>query len=193
MNAEALDPVAVAVLDFWFSTAGSHERDVWFRKDVVFDTEIRARFGVAVDIALAGGLGQWCASAKGALARIILLDQFPRNIHRDTPMAFAGDARALATAQDAVARELDRALDPFGRWFMYMPFEHAEDSEAQRRSLELFGGLAASSGLTAALEWAQKHADVIARFGRYPHRNELLGRKSTQLELEFLKQPNSSF
>ena len=122
---------------------------MWFRKDAVFDAEIRARFGAAVDVALAGGYGDWCATAEGSLARVLLLDQFTRNIHRDTPAAFAGDARALATAQDAVARGLDRELDPYGRWFLYMPFEHAEDGDMQRRSLELFGRLARETGLAA--------------------------------------------
>ncbi|MEO8345198.1 MAG: DUF924 family protein [Betaproteobacteria bacterium] len=189
------------ILDFWFgprvSTEGSpgrgHSRDVWFRKDAAFDAEIRARFGAATTIALAGGFGDWCATADGALARVLLLDQFTRNIHRDTAQAFAGDARALATAQDAVTRGLDRALDPYGRWFLYMPFEHAEDQAAQARSLELFGALAAETGLVDPLEWAQKHAEVIARFGRYPHRNSILGRASTPDELAFLDQPGSRF
>ena len=104
----------------------------WFRKDAAFDAEIRERFGAAIAVALAGGYGEWCATADGALARVLLLDQFTRNVYRDTAAAFAGDARALATAQDAVERGLDRALDPFGRWFLYMPFEHAEDRAAQR-------------------------------------------------------------
>ncbi len=124
---------------------------------------------------------------------MLVLDQFTRNAYRDTPAAFAGDARALATAQDAVERGLDRSLKPFGRWFLYMPFEHAEDSAAQQRSLALFGALAEDSGLAAPLEWAQKHADVIARFGRYPHRNAILGRTSTPEEVAFLSQPGSRF
>ena len=124
---------------------------------------------------------------------MLVLDQFTRNVYRDTPAAFAGDARALATAQDAVERGLDRSLKPFGRWFLYMPFEHAEDGDAQRRSIELFQDLAESTGLTAPLEWAQKHADVIAQFGRYPHRNAILGRTSTPEEVAFLSQPGSRF
>ena len=121
------------------------------------------------------------------------LEQFTRNAHRDTPVAFAGDARALATAQDAVDRGLDRALDPYGRWFLYMPFVHAEDRHAQERSLALFGALANETGLAGPLEWAHKHAEVIARFGRYPHRNAILGRTSTPEEVAFLAGPGSRF
>src|SRR4029450_7222048 len=133
---------AQAVLDFWFGAPGSPTRSQaraeWFRKDEKFDDEIRRRFGDAVAIALAGGFGDWCTTAEGSLARILLLDQFTRNIFRGTPRAFAGDERALATAEDAVARGFDRALPVRERWFMYMPFEHAESADAQHRSLQLF-------------------------------------------------------
>ena len=197
MEPPTLDPLAASILTFWYGPQDGvldrTERDVWFRKDAAFDAEIRTRFGDAVDIALAGGYGEWCATAEGALARVLVLDQFTRNVHRDTPAAFAGDARALATAQDAVDRGLDRALDPYGRWFLYMPFEHAEDRPAQERSLALFGALAEETGLARPLEWAHKHADIIARFGRYPHRNATLGRASTPEELAFLAGPGSRF
>ncbi len=192
-----MDPLIPSILDFWFGAPGSAEagrtRDVWFRKDAGFDETIRTRFGEPIAVALAGGYGEWCVSAEGALARVLLLDQFTRNAFRDTPRAFAGDERALATAQDAIARGLDRALDPFGRWFLYLPFEHAEDAAMQRRALELYEALAAETGDRAPLEWAQKHAEVIFRFGRYPHRNDILGRASTPEELEFLAQPGSRF
>ena len=191
------DPLASSILEFWFgpqdSKANGAARDVWFRKDAAFDAEIRMRFGDAVDIALAGGYGEWCALPSGALARVLLLDQFTRNIHRDTPKSFAGDVRALATARDAIDRGLDRALNPYGRWFLYLPFEHAENHAAQERSLALFGALAQETGLAVPLEWARKHANVIARFGRYPHRNAILGRASTPDELAFLEQPCSRF
>jgi uncharacterized protein (DUF924 family) len=197
MEPLVLDSLAASILDFWFGPpqplSGDRSREVWFRKDPAFDAEIRTRFGDATAIALAGGYGEWCAMPEGSLARVLLLDQFPRNIHRDTPASFAGDARALATAKDAVDRGLDRALDPYRRWFLYLPFEHAEDRDAQVRSLALFGALADETGLAAPLEWAQKHADVIARFGRYPHRNAILGRVSTVEELAFLEQPGSRF
>jgi uncharacterized protein (DUF924 family) len=192
-----MDLLPNEIVDFWFGAPGTPEhgtsRDVWFRKDAAVDAAIGARFGEAVGIALAGGFGAWCASARGALARVLLLDQFTRNMFRDTPRAFAGDARALATAQDAIARGLDRELDRYGRWFLYLPFEHAEDAEAQRRSLDLFRALSEETGDPSALEWAQKHADVIFRFGRYPHRNAILGRASTPEEEAFLAQPGSRF
>src|SRR5664279_3667094 len=164
-----MNPLAMAVVDFWFGPPGTAERGsarpVWFRKDPAFDEDIRGRFGAAVRIALAGGYGDWCADAHGTLARVLLLDQFTRNIFRDTPRAFAGDARALATAEDALARGLDCQLDAFGRWFLFMPFEHAEDAAAQHRSLVLFGALAKEIGDDEPLQWAQKHAEVIFRFG----------------------------
>ncbi len=124
---------------------------------------------------------------------MILLDQFPRNIYRDSPLAFAGDPRALATADEVVTRDLDRSLDAFERWFLYLPFEHAETEAAQARSLQLFGALAQETGDRGPLEWAEKHAAVIRRFGRYPHRNAVLGRASTPDEIDFLKEPGSRF
>jgi len=196
-----MDTTAGAVLDFWFGARATPQRGAsrpeWFRKDPAFDEAIRREFGDAVHRALAGGYGEWCIDARGALARVLLLDQFPRNIFRDTPQAFAGDARALATAQDAIARGFDRELDGefgrFGRWFLYLPFEHAEDVAIQHRALELFGALSADSGDADALLWAQKHADIVFRFGRYPHRNAILARESTPEEIAFLAEPGSRF
>ncbi len=192
-----MDPLATSVLDFWFGAPGSPEhgtaRDVWFRKDADFDEEIRRAFGNAVENALAGDYAAWEATAPGALARVILLDQFTRNIFRDTPRAFAGDDQALATAESAVARGIDRALPVYGRWFLYMPYEHAESVAAQRQSLALFGALARDMNDPDPLEWAQKHADIVLRFGRYPHRNAILGRASTPEEIAFLAQPGSRF
>ena len=181
------------IIDFWFGPSPHVARDVWFRKDPAFDETIRARFGDAIATALAGGFGDWSATAEGALARVLVLDQFTRNVFRETPRAFAGDPRALATAEDAVDRGLDRQLERYGRWFLYLPFEHSEDLQVQERSLALFGALAAETGDGSPLEWAQKHADVIRRFGRYPHRNAILGRASTPEEEAFLRQPGSRF
>ncbi len=183
------------VLDFWFGTPPCTEpRAQWFRKDEAFDTLIRTRFGATLEAALAGGLLDWDRSASGALARIVVLDQFSRNSFRGSPRAFAGDALALAAAQALVGRGDDHLLAPLQRWFAYLPFEHAEDSAMQQQSMRLFGALAAEHpGMADAREWAQKHADVIARFGRYPHRNAILGRPSTAEEQAFLAEPGSSF
>jgi uncharacterized protein (DUF924 family) len=185
--------VASDVLDFWFGPPPLSSRDEWFRKDPAFDATIRSRFGEAIAAALAGAFGELTATPRGALARVLLLDQFTRNAFRDTAAAFSGDARALATAEDAIGRGHDRALAPVERRFLYLPFEHAEDREAQARSLALFGALAAETGLADPLEWAQRHAAVIERFGRYPHRNAILGRASTPDEVAYLATPGSGF
>ncbi len=191
-----MDTTPRDVLEFWFGAEGSPERGqprgVWFRKDPAFDESIRARFGGAVEAALAGAFADWDAVADGALARVVLLDQFTRNIHRDTPRAFAGDAKALALARSLVAAGQDRTLGPYERWFVYLPFEHAESLAAQDESVRLYTQLA-QDGWPDALTWAKKHYDVIARFGRFPHRNDILRRASTPEEVEFLKQPGSRF
>jgi uncharacterized protein (DUF924 family) len=181
------------VLAFWFGPRPHATRGEWFRKDADFDAGIRARFGGAVEAALGGGFRDWTATPHGTLARVILLDQFTRNIYRDTPVAFAGDAQALTDASFAVDAGFDRELDRYERWFLYLPFEHAEDWGSQQRSLELFGRLAEETGDRSPLDWAEKHAEVIRRFGRYPHRNAILGRTSTPQELAFLAGPGSSF
>lgn len=184
------------VLDYWFGTevaAGAGApRDLWFRKADETDATIRRRFGTDVEAALTGGRDEWAHEPRGALALLLLLDQFTRNIFRDTPRAFAGDPHALALARSMVARGDDRTLAPLERWFVYLPFEHDESLASQHEALRLFGQLAAE-GHPDALQWAQKHHDVIARFGRFPHRNTLLGRESTPQEVEFLQQPGSRF
>ena len=192
-----MDENARAVLDFWFGAPGTPvhgaTRPEWFRKDPAFDEAIRRRFGALVAEALAGGLGSWCGQARGALARVLVLDQFTRNIFRDTPRAFEGDERALVTAEDAIARGYEREHSFHERWFLYLPFEHSETVAAQHRALALFGALSGEMGDPAPLEWARKHADVIFRFGRYPHRNAILGRVSTADEIAFLQEPGSRF
>jgi len=195
--------LAREVLDFWFAPdspapvisepTAFPTRDWWFRKDAAFDRRIRERFGVPIAQALAGGLGEWSGTPRGALARVLLLDQFTRNAFRGTPDAFAGDARALATARDAVAREYDRTLAPVERWFLYMPFEHSEALQDQEHSVALFRALAQDTGLADPVDWAEKHANVVRRFGRFPHRNAILGRASTAEELAFLRQRGSRF
>ena len=188
MNAQA-----AAVLDFWFAGSAA-ARAEWFRKDAGFDALIAERFGALVDNALSGALSTWAGEPDGALAQVIVLDQFTRNIFRDTPRAFAGDALALAAARAMVARGDDLALPPLQRVFAYLPFEHAEDRAMQHESLRLFAALAAADASLAGFEdYARRHADVIERFGRFPHRNALLGRESTAEEVQFLRQPGSRF
>jgi uncharacterized protein (DUF924 family) len=184
---------AASVLQFWFG-ADDALREVWFRKDPAFDDEIRSRFGALVERALTGALDDWAVERDGALARIVVLDQFTRNIFRDTPRAFAGDAQALAGARAMVARGDDLTLPPLRRVFVYLPFEHAEDRAMQRESLRLFAALLREHASTATFDdYARRHAEVIERFGRFPHRNAVLGRVSTADEAAFLLQPGSGF
>lgn len=184
------------VLQFWFGEPGSAEhlrpRDLWFTKSDATDRLIADRFGAIVEDALVGKHDDWAATPRGALALLIVLDQFTRNVHRNTPRAFAGDARALALATRLVDTARDLALAPVERWFVYLPFEHSERLVDQYESVRLFERLAAD-GLEPPLDWARRHFDVIARFGRFPHRNAILGRESTLEEIEYLKQPGSGF
>ena len=181
------------VLDFWFGAPGSVQygkpRAEWFRKSADFDALIRSRFTLQHAQAAAGQLAHWRTSPLTLLALIIVLDQFPRNMFRESRKAFSSSAMALDCARHMTALRWDQRLHPVERGFVYLPFEHAEDIAAQRASLDLFGAL----GRADLLEWAQKHHDIIQRFGRFPHRNAVLGRESTAEEIEFLKQPGSSF
>lgn len=195
--ATPLPPEAGAVLTFWFGAidpGADRARPEWFRKDLTFDERIRAQFGTQIEQALAGELGGWAASPPAALAQLLLLDQFTRNVFRGTPRAFAGDAQALTAARSLLQCGADQALTPLRRVFVYLPFEHAEDEAAQAESLRLFGALARIDSALAGFEdHARRHAEVIERFGRFPHRNAILGRASTPEEIEFLQQPGSSF
>jgi len=188
-----MPPLAREILDFWFGPLPHAARAEWFRKDPAFDAAIAARFGADVEAALLGAFRDWHSDARPALARVLLLDQFTRNVFRDTPRAFAGDDEALAAASAVVDAGLDRTLDAFERWFLYLPFEHAESAAMQQRSLELFTRLADDTGDRSPLEWAEKHAVIVRRFGRYPHRNAILGRVSTPEEIAFLQEPGSRF
>jgi uncharacterized protein (DUF924 family) len=184
------------VLDFWFC---ERVQLLCFEKDDAFDAEIRAQFGDAVAAAQEGGFAEWQATPQDALALVILLDQMPRNIYRGSPRAFASDPRALAVAEAIIASGADRGFTFTQRRFTYLPFEHSEDRDVQKRSLALFGALAvecaAEHDVKAAeqLLYAARHAEIIFRFGRYPHRNTCLGRLSTPAEEAFLKEPISSF
>ncbi len=193
-----MDAQAQGVLDFWFLPPDNPDygqsRVAWFRKDDGFDAQIRARFGALIDAAIEGGLRAWDATPHGALARLIVLDQLTRNVYRGTPRAFAGDALALALAVSMTEQRLDQQLAPMLRAFAYLPFEHAEDLAMQARAVELFQLLSqAQPGFDGMLDYAQRHQEVIARFGRFPHRNAILARPSTPEEVEFLRQPGSSF
>ncbi|HUQ03936.1 MAG TPA: DUF924 family protein [Kofleriaceae bacterium] len=201
------DPRIDDVISFWFGAAGDSPEtrmQRWFRPDPAFDASIRTRFGALLDEAAAGKLTGWPATPRGALALILVLDQFPRNVFRGTAGAFAYDARALDAARGALAEGHDRELGYLERMFLLLPFEHAEDRETQRESVAHYEALhaeakaaAAPAGeiatLAAALDYAHRHKAIIDRFGRYPHRNALLERTSTGEEVDFLQEPGSSF
>jgi uncharacterized protein (DUF924 family) len=174
------------ILGFWFDELAPKQH---FSKDAALDARMRARFGDLLTRAATNGLPDWRADAPGRLAEIILLDQFSRNIHRDTPLAFAQDALALKLARELVAQGEDSALPLAQRVFAYMPYMHSEDLAAHAEALPLFS----QAGLEENLRFLRLHTAIIERFGRYPHRNAVLGRLSTPEELAFLQQPGSSF
>jgi uncharacterized protein (DUF924 family) len=186
------------VLDHWFGAPDSAEfgtqRDLWFRKSEATDRDIADRFASLIEQALRGELADWAAKPPSALAEILLLDQFTRNSFRGTPRSFAGDARALNAAMAMVGSRQDETLLPVQRMFVYLPFEHAEGMAMQDESLRLFTRLvAAAPELNALLPYAERHRAVVQRFGRFPHRNEILGRQSTPEETAFLREPGSRF
>lgn len=191
-------PVPADILAFWFGSPDEpgycQPRSEWFRKDAAFDESIRSRFLPAVEAALAGGLADWTDSPQSLLALVILLDQFPRNLFRGTARMFAGDTRARQLADQALAQGWDRGMTAVQRVFLYLPFEHSEALADQERSLALFAALAAEHpGNDGFLDYAQRHHAVIARFGRFPHRNAALGRSSTTEEGDYLAQPGAGF
>ncbi len=174
------------VIDFWFDEI---DASAWYRADDALDTTIRERFGHTHQAAGRGELFSWRRSAPGRLAEIVVLDQFSRNIHRGSALAFAGDALALVLAQEAVAAGAPAALPPAQRCMLYMPFMHSESPLIHEVSLTLFS----EPGMEDNLEYARAHAAVIEEFGRYPHRNAALGRASTPAELAYLERPGSGF
>ena len=184
--AAAADADADAVLRFWF--AELEPRD-WWRNDPELDRRIQSRFGGSLEAAARGALAHWRTTPRGRLAEIIVLDQFTRNIHRDSAAAFANDALALRLAEEAVAAGADLELPVEERRFVYMPYMHSESAAVHETAMRLF----ATPGLETNLEFERRHKAIIDRFGRFPHRNALLGRPSTAEEIEFLKQPGSSF
>ncbi|GJI96885.1 membrane protein [Duganella caerulea] len=193
---------AKAVFDFWFQPSEGQAADAprreWFQKDDDFDREIGSRFGALIEQALAGGLRHWDEEGpRSALARILVLDQFCRNVHRGTPLAFAGDPQALQAALAMVDARQDETLTPLQRGFVYLPFEHAEDMAMQERAVALFERMhdadPSAPGVAGMLDFARRHREVIKRFGRFPHRNAILGRASTPDEQTYLQHPGSGF
>ncbi|HEY1507258.1 MAG TPA: DUF924 family protein [Stellaceae bacterium] len=188
---------ATALIDFWFGPPRAPtrfgQRDIWFKVDPAFDAECRGRFGALRERAAAGDCADWALEAEPCLALILLLDQFPRNLFRGDAQAFATDAQAREAARAALGRGFDRSLPASWRQFVYLPFEHSEDSADQELSVKLAAALARDPAFARALDYARRHHAIIARFGRFPHRNAALRRTSTPEEDAFLKEPNSSF
>lgn len=176
------------VLDFWFVETVPAQ---WFQKNEVFDDMIRDRFMSVYDMAKAGLCDAWKQDADGCLALCVVLDQFPRNMFRNDPRAFATDEKALEIAGYAIKKGFDQVLAPVKRRFIYLPFEHSENLDNQQVSVELFGGMQYDDPM--GYEYAMRHLRVIEQFGRFPHRNMILGRESTPAELTYLGQPDAGF
>ena len=169
------------ILKFWFEETKPYQ---WFRRDTAFDETVRTRFGAHHAAARAGNLDHWINGVETALARIIILDQFSRNIYRDDPRAFAQDDLALAAAIDAIAKNFDQAVEQKERAFFLMPFMHAENAQAQDECVELVTSRDCGED---TVKHARQHREIVKRFGRFPHRNKILGRTSTPEEIQFLK------
>jgi uncharacterized protein (DUF924 family) len=183
------------VLEFWFGTgeARGRLRPEWYRKSDAFDAEIRRRFLALHASAALGERESWRANAPSMVAHVVVLDQFSRNLYRDDARAFAQDAHALSCAREAIARGDDSRLSPVERQFLYMPFEHSEDRADQDRAVELMASLEGHPETRGLTQWAERHREVIRRFGRFPHRNAALGRATTPEEAAFLGEPGSRF
>lgn len=195
-----LSPAIADILTFWFDDPNrphseyGQPRQIWFRKNPTFDQQVRSRFETVYDQARQGQWEAWLETSSGSLALVVLLDQFPRNMFRGSARSFEADSQARSVARRAIAQGFDRARLPVERQFFYLPFEHSEDLADQDYAVTLFESLVkADPGLQSALDYAYRHRQVIAQFGRFPHRNPVLGRQSTQAELSFLAQPGSRF
>jgi uncharacterized protein (DUF924 family) len=196
---------ADAILHFWFGSdpddgiVAKENSALWWSKNAATDSQILQRFESSVKRAAAGELSDWQSTPRGRLALILLTDQFPRNIYRDSPSAFAQDSKALACSLDGIEQGMDLTLRPIERVFFYLPLEHSESLEHQEQSVKYFGQLVANVGpeqkqtFQEYLDFALRHRDIIAHFGRFPHRNKILGRESTAEEVAFLAEPGSSF
>lgn len=174
------------IINFWFTEI---DPKLWFKKDQEFDQLIRDRYGNLHHLATQAELFSWRTSPEGRLAEVIVLDQFSRNLYRDSPVAFASDPLALVLAQETVSLGLDLQLEPEKRTFLYMPYMHSESLLIHDQAVRLFTAL----GRESNLDYENRHRAIIEKFGRYPHRNKVLGRQSTVPEYEFLTQPGSSF
>ncbi len=196
-NIEALFRDLDAVNAFWLGApdgAGAYEaRPIWFKSTPEFDAALRARFIAAHERAAAGAYDALAGTPFRALALLVLLDQFPRNAFRGTPRMYATDAKALALAEPAIALDLDRLVHHVPRVFFFTPYEHAEDKDVQRRSLTLAPRMADAPDYDRTKFYVERHAEIVLRFGRFPHRNAILGRASTPEEIAFLEEPHSSF
>jgi uncharacterized protein (DUF924 family) len=190
------------ILSFWFGASAEQTKERaarWWKKDPVFDQEIRTEFEADLQRATRGEHDAWLAEPRSSVAYVVLLDQFSRNMYRDTPEAFAQDERALAATLKGIDRGFDARLFPMHRYFFYMPMMHAEDRAVQRRSVETFEKLAQEKDtgfdgmLRGAADYARRHRDIVERFGRFPHRNNRLERTTTAEEAAFLLTPGSAF
>jgi uncharacterized protein (DUF924 family) len=194
-----------AVLDFWFGgldasgRAAESARKRWWQKDAAFDRQIRERFGPLHAVLLGGAFPEWRREPRSVVAYVIVLDQFSRNMYRDSAGMYVSDELALQAAFEAIALGFDQDLPLDLRVFLYMPLMHSERVEVQRRCVQLFSELVqevvgeAREAIAGNLHYAEQHLVIVERFGRFPHRNALLGRTSTPEEIEFLKEPGSSF
>jgi uncharacterized protein (DUF924 family) len=174
------------ILKYWFEEI---DKSLWWSKDDKFDQLIIERFSEVHSRAVSCELFEWRKTAEGRLAEIIILDQFSRNMFRDTPLAFAKDSLALVLSQEAISVGADKELSPIQRSFIYMPFMHSESLRIHEVAIDLYQ----KNGIQSNLDFARKHKEIIEKFGRYPHRNRILGRVSTEEEIEFLKQPGAWF
>ncbi|MEO1590031.1 MAG: DUF924 family protein [Cyanobacteria bacterium J06632_22] len=189
-----------SILEFWFGDPAQpeseygHFRKIWFKKSPTFDQQIRQHFLADYERAVAGAYDDWVTTPRSTLALVIVLDQFARNLFRGSPQSFAADSQARSVAEVAITRGDGAVLLPVERFFLYLPFEHSEDLADQHRSVQLFEALVAvAPELQHGLDYAYRHRDVIEKFGRFPHRNAVLGRISTAAEQAFLQQPGARF
>ncbi len=196
MTSEA-SPRVKDILNFWFGEPNDKDygkpRKSWFIKNPDFDEEVQSHFYTDYEAATAGKFDSWQTAPESCLALIIFLDQLPRNLFRGQWRSFATDSKALSAAQYAVQQGFDQQMIPIKRWFIYLPYEHSENLEHQRQSVALFEQLRDDADSAFAIDYAIRHYQIIEKFGRFPHRNQILGRENTPEETKFLEQPGSSF